>query len=642
MNGTMGRVLAVCHVIALENTLEADFPMDLLPSALRNTCFAVLSALETDLRFTLGTMSLDLGHSEILPPDVRQNAAARFAEDMRNVGSAENGSDLDLLPYTDFADLSKMLYRLSDGFRDLASIDVRPLAGRIEEMAQARNRVCHSRPLQGDDFARFVDLLSYCLTEYKTLEWEHLKEFERKTSSDPNFVLRLEIPSFWRLGDQSIQHNIPLPDYDDTSYLGRTTERKDIKKYLLGHHPVITIVGEGGVGKSALAMQCVYDLLDLGAECPFEAIVWVSLKTKVLTSKGIESIRNAVVDVLGVMRDVADNLGVPNDQTLGFDGIMAEVLEYLSQLRVLLVIDNFETLTTNPFRELLSDVPTGSKVLITSRVGLGELENRYPLDQLDAKTANVLFRKYATILNLPILSAASSTRVQKYSELLFNNPLLIKWFVQSVAAGADPERLSSRGSQQFKAALQFCFENLFERLTAEQREVLHLLASARRQLTFTELMFLIQEISHTEQIKLEAAISTLHSSSMIKRTPPDSRSADASTRINLTDVAAEYVAKFAPPDTTMLSKVQGAFKRLREATELSVVQTSIYKYDLFSIRANTRDERICAIYLNQALSALRGNQLDEAKSLVKKVTELLPSYVEAYRVAAFVAVKLGQ
>jgi LuxR family glucitol operon transcriptional activator len=610
-------------------------------SAVRNTCFAILAAIETDLRTNIASMSFELGQFDFLPPDVKDRAGARFTEDTRDLGSRTPDTDLDLLPYTDFADLSKMLFGLAGSYQELSGLDVKPLASKLQGMAQARNRVCHSRPLHEDDLPHFLGLMEFSLNDYKTFGWDTLSEFESKKASDPTFILRLEIPAYWRMGDQTIHHNLPLPDYDDTSFLGRITERKDIKKYLLGHHPVITIVGEGGVGKSALAMQCAYDLMDLGGACPYEVIVWVSLKTKALTSRGIENIRDSFVDVLGLMQDVASQLGSQLNADQELDAVLTEVVEYLSQLKVLLIIDNFETLTTNLFRQLLSDIPTGSKVLITSRVGLGELENRYPLDTLDQKTATTLLRKFAKTLNLNLLAEGPLQRIEKYSNLLFRNPLLIKWFVQSVAAGADPERLSGRSGQPFKAALQFCFENLFERLTNEEREVLHLLAAARRHLTFTELMFLIQDISKTDQIRLESAITTLHGSSMIKRSPPDSRSADVSTRINLTDVATEYIAQFAPPDIKMLAKVQNALKKLREASEQSVVQTAVYKYELFAIRANTKDERICAIYLNQALQALKYNKLEEARNLVRKVTDLLPSYVEAYRVASFIETKAG-
>jgi LuxR family transcriptional regulator, glucitol operon activator len=458
-------------------------------TAVRNTCFAILSAIESDLRDILGYLSLEIGRYDILPADVRNNATSRFQEDNRELGSPSPDTDLDLLPYTDFADLSKMLNALHQEFFDRVGVDVKPLAKRLEAMAAARNRVCHSRPLHEEDLANFLDLSKFALADFKTLDWDQLTEFQHKINADPTFVLRLEIPDFWRIGDETIHHNIPLPDYDDTSFLGRVAERREVKKYLLGHHPVITIVGEGGVGKSALAMQCAYDLMDLGEECPFDAMVWVSLKTKVLTARGVENIRDSVVNVLGVMRDVAVQLGATLDTQQDLESVMLEVLDYLSQLRVLLVIDNFETLTTNPFRELLSNVPTGSKVLITSRVGLGELENRHPLDTLDSKTAVSLLRKSAKSLNLLLLSEAPQQRVEKYSTELFKNPLLIKWFVQGVAAGADPERLSSKGAQPFQVALRFCFENLFERLTAEEKEVLHLLAAARRQLTSQSLCF---------------------------------------------------------------------------------------------------------------------------------------------------------
>jgi hypothetical protein len=71
---------------------------------------------------------------------------------------------------------------------------------------------------------------------------------------------------------------------------------------------------------------------------------------------------------------------------------------------------------------------------------------------------------------------------------------------------------------------------------------------------------------------------------MVKRTAPEARSADVSTRLNLTDIAAEYIGKFAPPSGPTMSKVQAALKKLRETTELASVQTQIYKYDIMVVR----------------------------------------------------------
>jgi LuxR family glucitol operon transcriptional activator len=610
-------------------------------SAARNTCFAILSAIETDVRDAIALACLESKRDSFLPEDVRQRALARFIQDSASVLAADAVMDYDLLAYTDFGELAKILYATAaDISASSIGLDVDKIAPKLETMARARNRVCHSRPIEEQDMPGFLDLAKFLLLQNMGSDWTELRSVQNKMDGDPSYVLRLQIPEFWRLDKGTIPNNLPLPDYDETTFLGRVTERKDLKKHLLGRHPVVTLVGEGGVGKTALALQCAYDLLDLKEECPYEAVVWVSLKNKVLTASGIDSVQGAVVDVLGILRLTASELGASADQS-DLGNVSNELLAYLKEIRVLLIIDNFETLTSNPLRDFFSDIPEGSKVLITSRVGLGELEIRYALDTLDLKTAGSLLRKYANAFNLSFVGTSSQPKIDRYVNAVFRSPLLIKWFVQSVASGADPERIISRTNQNFAAAIKFCFENLFERLSIAEREVLHILVAARRQVTFTELMFLIQEISRTPIIQIESALSTLHSSSMVKRSAPDARSSDVSTRLNLTDIATEYISKFAPPTSSTMGKVQVAMKKLREASEQSSVQTLLYKYDIMAIRAETRDERICAVYLNQALSNARSHKYDEARASLEKVFTILPSYSEAYRIASFVAATEG-
>jgi len=154
----------------------------------------------------------------------------------------------------------------------------------------------------------------------------------------------------------------------------------------------------------------------------------------------------------------------------------------MEKFRILLVIDNFETLSINGLRPLLTSVPHGSKVLITYRVGLGELEIRYKLDPLDSKTAVALARKFAKSLNVEVLVSAADARLEKYTTALYRNPLLIKWFVQSVAGGADPDKLAAGRGPAFESAIRFCFENLFSRLSSPERDILHFLAAARKPL----------------------------------------------------------------------------------------------------------------------------------------------------------------
>jgi len=588
----------------------------------------------------IGDFSLRSGNIDILPDDVRRVSSQRFAQDKSDTGIVPE-NDLDLIDYTDFGDLTKMLHARGTQFSSEFGCDTAALAARLEKMIPARNRVCHSRPLDEDDLPNFLDLAKDFLQDFKRLPWRELTRVQDTRRSDPSYVLRLEIPSFWRAGTDTIHHNLPLPDFDETSFLGRVSERSDVRKHLLGPHPVISIVGEGGVGKSALAIRCCYEILDMPDAPKYDAVVFVSLKTRTLTSAGTREIRDSITSTLGVVQSAADALGTTASAEASVDALANELLEYMEQFKVLLVIDNFETLASNSLRPLLSAVPVGSKVLITSRVGLGELEIRYKLDPLDEKTAIGLARRFSKCLNLELLSKASEARLGKYCTLLYKNPLLIKWFVQSVSSGADPDRLVTKGNQAFNDALRYCFENLYSRLADEEKNILHVLAAARRSLTLTELLFLLQQIGTQDDSTVQAALSTLHNSSMLKRMASDPRSSDAASQITLTDVSAEYLARFAPPERKFFDKVQLALKRLREMVELSAVQQAVYAYELMAIRTSTRDQRIAATLLRQAVDHLRTNDLDSARHKVNDAKSLLPGYAESYRIASIIETRAG-
>ena len=610
-------------------------------SAVRNTCFAILSAVEEDLRDIVGLPALASGDLDILPGDVRAVALQRFFFDNQERPGAVPENDLELLPYTDFADIAKIIHTKSTSLREEYGVDLTKVADLINPLTPARNRVCHSRPLQEEDLPNFLDLAKLLLSDFRKLPWLHVAKLQQQLADDPSYVLRLQIPEFWQAGAHGIPNNLPPPDFDETSFLGRTTERREVRKHILGAHPVVTIVGEGGVGKTALALQCVYEIVDVPEPRPFDAIVWVSLKTKVLSAAGIADIRDSVTTTMGVIQTAASAVGIPTAVEGDLEKTTAELLDYLEQFRILLVIDNFETISLSSLRNLLSSVPRGSKVLITSRIGLGELEIRYKLDPLDEKTAVSLARRYSRCLNASLLVTAPDARLDKYTKALFRNPLLIKWFVQSVAAGADPDKLAAGRGGAFEAAIRFCFENLFSLLSPEEKQILVFLSAARRALTLTELTFLLRELYRFDQAKLEAALATLHSSSMLKRTPYDPRRPSAPTQIVLTDVASEYISRFAPPDEKTLAGTQAALKKLRELVERAAVHEAIYKLDVFNILANTRDEKICAAYLHAALKSVREHDWEKARAKVKEAKDLLPAFSEAYRIGSLVESRAG-
>lgn len=609
--------------------------------ATRLTCFALLSAVEADLRMIIRDVADKASIPTFLPEDVLKNATKRWTEDHK-VGGGDLPTDhFELLDYADFADIGKLLHVLGDQFTKVKPETVSETAELLISRAQVRNRVCHTRPLEGDDFSTLYDLATHVAQRFDIYGCDEIRSTIKRLQESPAYVLSLVIPSFWSVDFSTIPHNLPLPEFDDTGFLGREKDRKEVTRLLLSPHPVVTVVGEGGLGKTALTLRCFYDLLDLEKEKKFDAIIWVSLKTKMLTALGIEEIKDSIASTLGLMQNIATALGSPSLQVESVDALLQEVKDYMSHLKILLAIDNLETISPALIRPLLSEVPIGSKVVITSRVGLGELELRYGLDPLDIKTAVRLARRYGQTLNLRLISELRDDTLTRYCNWLHRSPLLIKWFVSSVAAGADPTKLLEKGGSSFESVVRFCFENLFERLSDSEKELLHILASARRPLTQAELHFLTRN-KRPDQV--EWALNTLHHSSILKRTveATGNRTEDPSVAYYISEFASEYIDRFAPPRSEVFKAVQDSLKELRQMSEATALKRAAHKYDIFAPKAETRDQLICATYLRKGLTKLRDRDVSGARLDIAAAKRLLPTYSENYRISAVIECDAGE
>jgi predicted ATPase len=148
---------------------------------------------------------------------------------------------------------------------------------------------------------------------------------------------------------EAYRNNLPL---QPTALVGREKEVSEVCDLLGGEETrLLTLTGPGGTGKTRLALQAAADLLDDFPDGTF----FVPLAT--LTEP--ELFFSAVAETLGV-RETAE-------QTLG-----ESLKDYLSERRMLLVLDNFEQVlgAAPAVTELLAGAPE-LNVLATSRAPLG-------------------------------------------------------------------------------------------------------------------------------------------------------------------------------------------------------------------------------------------------------------------------------
>src|SRR5262249_17859974 len=152
--------------------------------------------------------------------------------------------------------------------------------------------------------------------------------------------------------------NLPAADYDpDGGFIGRREDLSRIEKLILGDlHRVITIVGAGGVGKTAVAHHICQILLRKD-RLPFSALVWVSAKEEKLTATGIEKTEPTVRNYEEVLDNILLTIGSLDELQKPIEE-KEEVVNLLlraGEKGILLVVDNLETIRDDRVIDFIKD-----------------------------------------------------------------------------------------------------------------------------------------------------------------------------------------------------------------------------------------------------------------------------------------------
>jgi LuxR family transcriptional regulator, glucitol operon activator len=598
------------------------------PAAVRLTLYALLSAIELDLRSSLRTHLTSQAAGESL---FTAEERAKFVERRKRAekNPSEYVTDDELLEFLDMGDYADVALRHKALLEPRVASSYKDLLTKLAVLVPVRNRVMHSRPLEKDDFPTLYDL-ALAFIHIEGIGWDNLVLTLRRLQEEPQYVLRLRIPEIPWEKDSELPHNLPLPEFDDTGFIGRTKDKDDIIKLIFSHHQIVTIIGAGGVGKTAILVKSLYDILDTARD-RFDAIAWVSLKNQVLTAAGITTLKTSLNSMLGLVQGIADTLGAESHTSL-HAGIK-EILEYLSEFRILLAIDNLEALHGNEIVEFLREIPPNSKVVITSRVGLGELELRRPLQPMDEKEAAILFRSFAQIHAVESLARLPQDQVLKICRKLYQNPLLIRWFVSSVQSGM-PIQIPTEKQAEF---LDYCVRNVYGKLSEPACLLLRILYAAGRPLGDAEMGF-ISDISPIEARRYIYEIT----STMMTRASQHKLSDDSmETRYGLTDIARKYIEVHQRPTQDHVKKISKKLSELTSAVEEASNYALRDPYDQRAIVVRSPNDRVAARLLLQALAESRKGKFDTAIMQVNRAKEYALTYPDVYKISAFIRVAAG-
>lgn len=157
------------------------------------------------------------------------------------------------------------------------------------------------------------------------------------------------------------------------NYIARTKQEEDVisQLKLTDRHPIVTLTGPGGIGKTTLAIKVLHQLVNESSN-PFSAIIWLSARDIDLLPTGPKLVRAHVVSIADFAKELVNLLQPKESQDKSF-----KAEEYLSSFMAtspigptLFVFDNFETVS-NPrevFRWIDTYIRSPNKILITTRI----------------------------------------------------------------------------------------------------------------------------------------------------------------------------------------------------------------------------------------------------------------------------------
>lgn len=584
----------------------------------RLTLFALLSSIEEDLR-ELIIEFISGNPSSVFDSELLNKLTIRYSND--NQAPMNELKVNDLIIYADFQESLELLNKHKRPLPEYIIDILKKYSPELLKLTPIRNRVAHTRPLNHDDFTIVNDVALTLIDKCSKDLWSNLNNTITRLKCEPSFVLGLEIPSYF-LKDEIVFNNLPLPDFDETGFIGRNSTIENIKRLCLGPYPVISIVGDGGQGKTAITVKVAYEILEM-EECPFDAIIWSTSKTTQLTNNEIREIDGAISTSIGVFKDIESNLYENDNED---ENPIDTVIDYLSNIKILLIIDNLETVLDDRIRNFLERLPSGSKVLFTSRIGLGAFEYPVKLEPMDSKDSINLLRCLANIRGLKGLVKTDNNILKKYCDKMNNNPGYIKWFISAVQAGKRPEQVLDKPD----LFLDFCMSNVYEYLDQVSRKILISLLCIHGELSNAELSYL----NELDYISLQKGLHQLISTNMVHmRSTP--RGSSFETKYDITDFARQYLLNKHPASTTEYKKIKSRYNRIISTTESTEAKKN-HNYSIYSINIRSKSDNIITGYLVDALNSSKIKKFDKANKLIEEARSLAPEFYEVRLVEAWV------
>lgn len=272
----------------------------------------------------------------------------------------------------------------------------------------------------------------------------------------------------------------PRPDY--RQLYGRQEAIEHVSAALTDSSakPLIVISGLGGIGKTALAYEVLTNTL---RQSTFQGLIWAVTKQEEFVGTSTQFLVNPAT-VQTVLAELGVRIGLPELANQPTSVVQAKLKSALAERRMLVYVDNLETLAARDFARILYELVRDqrqSRILITSRESLAELPfvQDYPLTGLDEESAIALLYSEAIDRRATALLTVDTALLKRIYKVTQGMPLALKLivtqFLLSIPVDQELDRLESTAPEQ--DFYHFLYATVWRKLPDEARTLLLALAA---------------------------------------------------------------------------------------------------------------------------------------------------------------------
>ncbi len=593
----------------------------------RDAGYTIISRFEENFRELLENV-LSLKYDKIhenIPTGIYEKAVSR-----NNNLSFENQTDF--FENIDFPDLKEItVYK--DHFALLVknSLSKNEFNEAMTELYLLRCKIAHIKGyFTSVDLDKLISLTSLISDALSLQEFNILLE---KIKTDPSSII-IKIPSDFIedfLNRNGILNNIPVPDYEyEGGFVGREEDRKKIIQYLNSEKfPVITITGSGGVGKTSLALKVIQDMTEKPDNKNFEAIIWLSAKENKLSDLGIEDIEPSLKNYDELLDTIIELFGFTNEVHSNNieekEKLVNSIIDLTSKM--LIVIDNLETITDQRIINFILDASVKIKFLITSRKGLGQLERRHELRELKAKEAVYLFRQLSKDKQLTSLISLPEETIKNYVSKVSFYPLAIKWVVGQVARGKDINKIISSIHSNESDISKFCYEQIFSTLNPASQKIMYTLSLTDDTPTASILQYVVE----LEEHQFEDAIEELILVSLVIPEQYQNEKKEISTKYTLLPLTKGYTRIQLSKNINLREELKNRINQVENTITTTERAKKEYKHSLYNFGAKSDEEKVATIIAQTAFQKYQSGNYELAVDEYKRAIKVAPNFAPIYR-----------